>query len=231
MAHRPIALAFSAAVLVGSVILFVVVPRGSIPTEDTGQITGSTQAAQRSSFDAMVRYHEAIMPILQRDTNVAGFMVSVDQLYLRSSFGTLVPLSSVTVSAPSVGPLRERAERNGGRSPTDSIVEAASVCFRPIMTTTLAALAGALPIALGAGAGSESRRPLGLAVVGGLAFSQLVTLSVTPVFYTYFDELPRWVSERWRRATSAIIAAFSPAWRSRRHDRELTRPASTRGGP
>jgi HAE1 family hydrophobic/amphiphilic exporter-1 len=91
------------------------------------------------------------------------------------------------------------AEREGGKSPAESIVEAASVRFRPIMMTTFAALMSALPIAFGTGAGSESRRPLGVAVVGGLAFSQLVTLYVTPVFYTYFDELPGWVSERRRR--------------------------------
>jgi multidrug efflux pump subunit AcrB len=90
------------------------------------------------------------------------------------------------------------AERQG-KSTAESILEAASVRFRPIMMTTFAALMGALPIALGTGAGSESRRPLGVAVVGGLAFSQLVTLYVTPVFYTYLDELPRWVRERWGR--------------------------------
>jgi HAE1 family hydrophobic/amphiphilic exporter-1 len=91
------------------------------------------------------------------------------------------------------------AERQG-KSTAESILEAASVRFRPIMMTTFAALMGALPIALGTGAGSESRRPLGVAVVGGLAFSQLVTLYVTPVFYTYLDELPRWVRERWGRS-------------------------------
>ncbi len=77
-------------------------------------------------------------------------------------------------------------------SPADAITRAASVRFRPIMMTTMAALMGALPIAVGWGAGAATRRPLGLTVVGGLAFSQLVTLYVTPVFYTYLDELQTW---------------------------------------
>ena len=83
------------------------------------------------------------------------------------------------------------AERSDGKSPRDAILEACSIRFRPIMMTTMAALMGTLPIAIGAGAGAEARRPLGVAVVGGLAFSQLVTLYVTPVFYTYLDELPK----------------------------------------
>jgi len=88
------------------------------------------------------------------------------------------------------------AERHEGKSARESILEACIVRFRPIMMTTMAALVGALPIALGIGAGAESRQPLGVAVVGGLAISQVITLYITPVVYTYFDELQDWLSRR-----------------------------------
>jgi hydrophobic/amphiphilic exporter-1 (mainly G- bacteria), HAE1 family len=92
---------------------------------------------------------------------------------------------------------RERSEHV---SPAKAIVEAATVRFRPIMMTTVSAIAGTLPIAIGVGASAASRRPLGIAVVGGLAFSQIVTLYVTPVFYTYLDELQAWGGRTFRRA-------------------------------
>jgi len=79
------------------------------------------------------------------------------------------------------------AQRNEGKSPYEAIYEACLIRFRPIMMTTMAALMGTLPIALGFGAGSESRRPLGIAVVGGLVFSQILTLYLTPVFFTYME--------------------------------------------
>ena len=99
------------------------------------------------------------------------------------------------------------AERNEGKSPREAIIEACSVRFRPIMMTTMSALMGTLPIAIGWGAGAESRRPLGLAVVGGLAFSQLITLYVTPVVYTYLDNLQHRLGRRARRASVAEPAA------------------------
>jgi hydrophobic/amphiphilic exporter-1 (mainly G- bacteria), HAE1 family len=92
------------------------------------------------------------------------------------------------------------SERSEGRSPADAIVHACLIRFRPIMMTTMAALMGTLPIALSVGAGSESRRPLGVAVVGGLAFSQLITLYVTPVVYTYMDALNHRVAQRFARS-------------------------------
>src|SRR5262249_36587539 len=81
------------------------------------------------------------------------------------------------------------AERQRGKSPTEAIYEGCIIRFRPIMMTTMAALLGAVPIALGYGAGGEARRPLGLCVVGGLLGAQLITLYLTPVVYTYMAGL------------------------------------------
>jgi HAE1 family hydrophobic/amphiphilic exporter-1 len=91
------------------------------------------------------------------------------------------------------------AERRERLAPAEAIVRAASVRFRPIMMTTVSAIAGTLPIAIGIGASAASRRPLGVVVVGGLAVSQIVTLYVTPVFYTYLDDLQAWLGGRMAR--------------------------------
>jgi multidrug efflux pump len=90
------------------------------------------------------------------------------------------------------------AERNQGRRPAEAIFEACVLRFRPIMMTTMAALLGALPLALGSGDGAELRRPLGIAIVGGLIVSQMLTLYTTPVVYLYLDRFRLWAQRLWR---------------------------------
>jgi len=99
------------------------------------------------------------------------------------------------------------AERHEGKSPRDAIFEACLLRFRPILMTTMAAMLGALPLAIGAGTGSELRRPLGITIIGGLIVSQVLTLYTTPVVYLYFDRLQHW---RKVRASSVLLSAARP---------------------
>jgi multidrug efflux pump subunit AcrB len=97
------------------------------------------------------------------------------------------------------------AERNEGKSSTEAIYEACLLRFRPIMMTTMAALLGGLPLAIGMGVGSELRRPLGIAIVGGLIVSQALTLYTTPVIYLYMDSLSLWFSRQRSRIRRSLL--------------------------
>jgi HAE1 family hydrophobic/amphiphilic exporter-1 len=138
----------------------------------------------------------ALMTLLlfHKDLNIYAFV------------GVIMLLGIVKKNAIMMIDFALEAQRNQGKAPLDAIYEGALVRFRPIMMTTMAALMGTLPIAVGFGAGAESRRPLGLAVVGGLVVSQLLTLYITPVVYTYMDKFQSAVGKirifRVRQATA-----------------------------
>jgi multidrug efflux pump len=99
------------------------------------------------------------------------------------------------------------AERKENKKPEAAIFQACLLRFRPITMTTMAALLGGLPLALGGGTGSELRRPLGIAIVGGLIFSQMLTLYTTPVIYLYLDRMRlRWARTRRSRAAAPKLS-------------------------
>jgi multidrug efflux pump len=114
---------------------------------------------------------------------------------LISLLGVLLLIGIVKKNAIMIVDFALEAEREHGKSPYDAIFEASLLRFRPILMTTMAAMLGALPMLVGSGTGSELRRPLGIAIIGGLIVSQLLTLYTTPVVYLSLDRLRL----RWKR--------------------------------
>jgi HAE1 family hydrophobic/amphiphilic exporter-1 len=121
-------------------------------------------------------------------------MVFGMQLDLFSFVGVIMLVGLVKKNAIMMIDFALDAQRGENISAADAIIEGCLVRFRPIMMTTMAALLGVLPIAIGTGSGADARRGLGVAVVGGLFFSQILTLYITPVFYTYMDSFQNWVN-------------------------------------
>jgi multidrug efflux pump len=118
------------------------------------------------------------------------------ELNIMALIGILLLIGIVKKNAIMMIDFALEAERNQGKSPDEAIFAACILRFRPITMTTLAALLGGLPLAIGTGNGAELRRPLGIAIVGGLIFSQMLTLYTTPVVYLYLDRLSLWMAGR-----------------------------------
>jgi multidrug efflux pump len=140
-----------------------------------------------------------------------ALMITHNDLSIIAIIGIILLIGIVKKNAIMMIDFALAAERIEGKNSYDSIVEACMLRFRPILMTTMAALLGALPLALGSGTGSELRRPLGITIIGGLIMSQLLTLYTTPVVYLYFDSLREWSEARRARKQGEAEPAGSPA--------------------
>jgi len=194
-----------------------------MPSSIRGMFSGTLQAFQASlSTQPMliittlmavyivlgVLYESLIHPITILSTlpsagvgAVLALMLFRTDLSIIALIGIILLIGIVKKNAIMMIDFALAAERNEGKSSAEAIYEACVLRFRPIMMTTMAAMFGALPLALGTGTGSELRRPLGIAIIGGLLFSQMLTLFTTPVVYLHLDRM-RW---RWARRHSTEV--------------------------
>jgi HAE1 family hydrophobic/amphiphilic exporter-1 len=202
------------------------VARAELPATISGTFQGSAQAFQ-ASMSSMgplmiitifviymvlaILYESFIHPItILTSLPLAGFGALITltlfrmELNMYSFVGVVMLIGIVKKNGIMMVDFALELEREKGMDSEESIYNACIVRFRPIMMTTMAALFGTIPIALGYGAGGDARQPLGIAVVGGLVFSQLMTLYITPVFYIYMDRLNKWVTNEPEAARPAL---------------------------
>ncbi|HEY0796610.1 MAG TPA: multidrug efflux RND transporter permease subunit [Acidisarcina sp.] len=138
---------------------------------------------------------------------ILALLITHTDLSVIAMIGIILLIGIVKKNAIMMIDFALEAERSGDKTPEEAIYEACLLRFRPIMMTTMAALLGGLPLALGTGTGSELRRPLGITIVGGLIVSQMLTLFTTPVIYVFFDKLQLWVRAWRKRHSRRLIPA------------------------
>ena len=200
-----------------------------MPTDIHGSFQGTAQAFQKSLANEPILiataivavyivlgmlYESLIHPITILSTlpsagvgALLALMICGYELNIMGLIGIILLIGIVKKNAIMMIDFAIAAERNENKSPRDAIFQACLLRFRPITMTTMAALLGGLPLAIGTGTGSELRRPLGIAIVGGLIFSQLLTLYTTPVVYLYLDRMRLYfVSEQRPRRVEAMPA-------------------------
>jgi multidrug efflux pump len=142
---------------------------------------------------------------------VLALMLSHTEFSIIALIGVILLIGIVKKNAIMMIDFAIHAERTLGLAPREAIYQACLLRFRPIMMTTLAALLGAVPLAVSYGNGAELRRPLGIAIVGGLIVSQVLTLYTTPVLYVYLDRFQSWLKRSWPRRWSDAAPSEAPA--------------------
>jgi multidrug efflux pump subunit AcrB len=208
--------------------------RLGMPTTIQGSFSGTAQAFQSSLANEPmliaaalaavyivlgILYESYIHPITILSTlpsagvgAILALMVTHTELSVIALIGMLLLIGIVKKNAIMMIDFALEVERRDHKTPKDAIFQACLLRFRPIMMTTMAALLGGLPLALGTGTGSELRRPLGITIVGGLIVSQALTLYTTPVIYLYMDRFSLWLSRmRHGRLPDAPVEAVGPA--------------------